>query len=132
MLVSSEAHAWASYSAPQEDDIFGNLGSKDSEYYLAKLFLILFGRELASRLDQARIVAVMTTPGFCASSLFRDSDGFLASIVNAVSARSAEYGGRLHLHAATAPASEAHGRYYRDGRLTKFVLAFVINAIRHH
>ena len=80
VLVSSEDHAKASYSAPQEDDSFRKLGSKDNEYYLAKLFLILYGRKLASRLDQSKTVVVMITLGFFASSSFRDSDGSMASM----------------------------------------------------
>ena len=91
------------------------VGTDDNKYYTAKLFIALFGRELASRIDASSLTVTTTTPGFCASGLFRDTDGILLKFINLTSSRSVQYGGQLHVHAATVKAVEAHGQYFRDG-----------------
>ena len=54
VLVCSEVDAWTSYYALQKADIFRTFGSKDIEYSLSKLFLILFGRELVRHLNHLK------------------------------------------------------------------------------
>jgi short-subunit dehydrogenase len=120
VLVSSEAHCWATYSGADSVDMFKSFaspgfGTDDNQYYVAKLFIALFSRELASRIDTSSLTVTTTTPGFCASGLFRDTEGILSKLVNLTSARSVQYGGQLHVHTATVKAAEAHGQYFRDG-----------------
>ena len=120
VLVSSEAHCWATYPGAKSVEIAKSfaspeVGTDDNKYYTAKLFIALFGRELASRIDASSLTVTTTTPGFCASGLFRDTDGILLKFINLTSSRSVQYGGQLHVHAATVKAVEAHGQYFRDG-----------------
>ncbi|KAK4221927.1 hypothetical protein QBC38DRAFT_376208 [Podospora fimiseda] len=125
VLVTSEAHAWATYTPPPGDStkLLSSLPrtiTAEEEYYTAKLFLALFGRELASRLENP--TTILTTPGFCASGFFREGESALTKIIYATSARSCEQGAKLHLHALTCPDIKS-GTYLRDGKeanLSKF------------
>ena len=96
-----------------------DFGTDENRYYVAKLFIALFSRELASRLDVSSLTVTTTTPGFCASGLFRDTEGVVSRLINLTSARSVQYGGQLHVHAATVSAFEAHGQYFRDGHTAR-------------
>ena len=96
-----------------------DFGTDENRYYVAKLFVALFGRELASRLDVSSLTVTTTTPGFCASGLFRDTEGVISKLINLTSARSVQYGGQLHIHASTVSVSEAHGHYLRDGHTAR-------------
>ncbi|KAK3994452.1 hypothetical protein QBC44DRAFT_322700 [Cladorrhinum sp. PSN332] len=135
VLVTSEAHAWSAYQQPPPPrpakildglDKVAPVGDADEEYYAAKLFLALFGRELARRTDPEKLTTVLTTPGFCASGFFREGESVMTKIIYATSARSSAQGARLHLHAMTAPTGPdtfQSGSYLRDGataQLSKF------------
>ncbi|KAM4056690.1 short chain dehydrogenase [Hirsutella rhossiliensis] len=125
VLVSSEAHAWSTYQIPTQGDILSEFQQDgvsvrpDFEYYAAKLFLALFGRELAARLDPAELEVVTTTPGFCASGFFPDAASIPTRLIYLTSARSLSQGGRLHVHAATCAGSSLSGKYLRDGHVNK-------------
>ncbi|KAF6827012.1 short-chain dehydrogenase reductase family [Colletotrichum musicola] len=125
VLVSSEAHAWSTYDPPSQGDLLAEFcdpaASVDPsyEYYTAKLLLALFGRELARRLDAASVEVVTTTPGFCASNFFPDSTNLLTKLISWAHARSADQGGRLHVHAATCTEPHLSGKYMRDGHVNK-------------
>ncbi|PSN71522.1 hypothetical protein BS50DRAFT_284658 [Corynespora cassiicola Philippines] len=93
----------------------GQLGWQAEAYLTVKLFLALFGRELAARVDLRRVWVVLTTPGFCASNFFPHGS-LLMCMVSLSSARYTDAGARLHVNAAAvAPAEHVHGRYLRDG-----------------
>lgn len=123
VLVTSEAHAWTRFDTQKLDGAspftaFATHATQSQAadmYSTAKLFLGLFGHELAGRVDRRHVCVVLTTPGFCASNFF-PQDGILMRMVKLTSARSTQANAKLHVHAAAvAPAEEVHGRYLRDG-----------------
>ena len=121
VLVTSEGHAWTTFpDLPETENkstlpilsIFREkktLGSADDQYYRAKLLLALFGKELALRLNAAKLntTVVITTPGFCASNFFPND--VMTRVIQLTSARSIQQGGALHVFAATAQGSDMHG-----------------------
>ncbi|CAG7918790.1 unnamed protein product [Penicillium olsonii] len=131
VLVTSEGHAWTTFPDLPETEskstlpilsIFREkktLGSADDQYYRAKLLLALFGKELALRLNAAKLdtTVVITTPGFCASNFFPND--VMTRVIQLTSARSIQQGGALHVFAATAQGSDMHGAYLRDGKPTR-------------
>jgi NAD(P)-dependent dehydrogenase (short-subunit alcohol dehydrogenase family) len=129
ILISSEAHAWTTYMPPNQGDVLpefqhidGASGRPDYEYYTSKLFVALFGRELATRLDPKKLEVVITSPGFCASGFFSDAESISTKLIFLTSARSLHQGGRLYIHAASFSNPEISGKFIRDGRITKSVL----------
>ncbi|KAH9209067.1 hypothetical protein DL95DRAFT_270487, partial [Leptodontidium sp. 2 PMI_412] len=123
VLVSSEAHAWTHFKKSKSNTILSTFqqaipGQEADQYYLSKLFLALFGRELGSFVNEKQVVVTTTTPGFCASGFF-PSDGLLTKLIKMTSARSSEQGASLHIYAVTAAASAVHGKYLRDGCETR-------------
>lgn len=129
-LVSSEAHAWSTFSPPAPPaQVLASFQSPQvaidpaEEYNTAKLFLALFGRELAARTNPTRLVVVITTPGFCASGFFREGESLMTKLIYLTSARSSAQGGRLHVHAVTCPEDGLSGQYLRDGKKTRSVHA---------
>lgn len=128
VLVSSEAHAWTTYRMPARggsvlSEFHGDGAGvrPDHDYYTAKLFLALLGRELAARLGPAAVEVVTTTPGFCASGFFPDAAGIATRLILLASARSLSQGARLHVHAATCPDPGLSGSFMRDGRVSRCV-----------
>ena len=140
VLVSSEGHAWTTYPIAEDESISSEnhapiissfrqrdaLGTPDTQYYVAKLFLALFGRELAKRLEGVAMgpSVVITTPGFCASNFFPSS--LATRIINLTSARSNQQGGALHVYACTADRDLVHGAYLRDGKPNRWVFFFFV------
>lgn len=129
VLVTSEAHAWTRFDTGKVDGAspftafttHATQSQAAEMYSTAKLFLGLFGRELATQVDRRHVCVVLTTPGFCASNFFPE-DGILMRMVKLTSARSTQDGARLHVHAAAvAPAEQVHGRYLRDGAVCRYV-----------
>jgi len=128
VLVTSEAHAWSRYDTQKLDGASPFTAFKTcvtqsqaaEMYSTAKLFLGLFGRELAVRVDSRQVCVVLTTPGFCSSNFFPQA-GILMWMVNLTSARSTETGAKLHVYAAAvAPPEQVHGRYLRDGSISRY------------
>jgi len=68
----SEVHAWTRFDTqklndPSPLDVFKTCTTQDQAaemYSTAELFLGLFGRELAVRVERQEICVVLTTPGF--------------------------------------------------------------------
>lgn len=127
VLVSSEAHAWSTYALASRHDVLSDFkdakaGSiqPEYEYYTAKLFLALFGREMASRIESQALHVVTTTPGFCASGFFPDATSLPTKLIYWTQARTLGQGARLHVHAATSTEPDLSGKYMRDGRVNKY------------
>jgi NAD(P)-dependent dehydrogenase (short-subunit alcohol dehydrogenase family) len=121
VIISSEAHAWSTYSPPEGKEIIADLDEDSSDfanrYNLTKMLITLWTEALSRSVDSKNLEIVMSTPGFCASELFRESQGVLLRFINLTSARSVDYGGRTHLHAASVPLTKK-AQYMRDGKET--------------
>ena len=121
VVISSEAHAWSTYSPPEGKDIIVDLDENSSDfanrYNLTKMLITLWTEALSRSVDVENLEIVMSTPGFCASELFRESQGVLLRFIHFTSARSVNYGGRTHLHAASVPLTK-NAQYMRDGQET--------------
>jgi len=121
VVVSSEAHAWVTYSPPEGINIVEALDAETTKfadrYNLSKMLVTLWTEAFANSVESSELEVAITTPGFCDSDLFRDSKGALLKLINLTSARPVSYGGRTHLHAATVPLA-VNGQYFRDGKAT--------------
>lgn len=125
VVVTSEAHAWVTYSPSEDGQIINHLDQDTTNfadrYNLTKLLITLWTEALAKSIDRSQLEVTMTTPGFCASDLFRDSKGLMLQFINLTSARPLSYGGKTHIHAASAPLS-TNGQYFRDGKQARWAL----------
>ena len=126
ILVASEAHAFSGYEPPASGDILSQFHSDynlemncTQEYFTSKLFIVLFTRELAARVDPAILEVLTVTPGFCASGIFPDAANLATRFIYLLHARSVEQGARLEVHAVTSFEPGLSGKYLRDGRVTR-------------
>lgn len=128
VLVTSEGHAWSTFR-PQAHGLvlpaFRHADGKsklapEQDYYTAKLFLAVFGRELARRVDPAAMTVVTMSPGFCASGFFTDRDNPLTGLILSLQARSLDQGAALQVHAATCADDGLSGAYLRDGHQARY------------
>ncbi|GAB7350143.1 hypothetical protein MBLNU459_g0811t2 [Dothideomycetes sp. NU459] len=121
VVVSSEAHAWVTYSPPEDimivDDLDADTTNFPDRYNLTKMLITLWTEAFAQSVDERELEVAMTTPGVCASDLFRDSEGLLLKFISFTSARPVSYGGKTHVHAASVPLT-VNGQYFRDGKPT--------------
>ena len=128
VLVTSEAHAFSGYAPPpaDRDDVLSEFHSAHDlkmnctqEYFTSKLFIVLFTRELAARIDPAILEVLTVTPGFCASGIFPDAASIATRFIYRLHARSVEQGARLEVHAVTSSEPGLSGKYLRDGKVTR-------------
>lgn len=129
VLVTSEGHAWSTFCLQRDAPVLSVMEhgygksrfSPEQDYYTAKLFLALFGRELARRVDPKVLTVVSMSPGFCASNFFPDSSNLVTRIILSLQARSLDQGANLQVHAATCPADDSlSGAYLRDGQRARY------------
>ncbi|KAI4156565.1 MAG: hypothetical protein LQ340_000173 [Diploschistes diacapsis] len=130
-VVGSVVHAFAQkkeLTAPKDGQILQTLSDEktaqmSSRYYLSKLLVILWVRELAARIetsgkDQSKAFVVVnnTAPGWCKTELFRQEYASWPLpqklLFNAIG-RESEEGSRTLVHALTA-GRESHGQYLSE------------------
>ncbi|KAI0035832.1 short-chain dehydrogenase [Vararia minispora EC-137] len=129
VFVTSDTHYWVK-SIPEisnTSNILEKLNDKDycnvksvmdSRYFVTKLLIVLFTRELAARLPPSKAIINTVNPGLCHSGILRDvSGGLPLKVFVQIMARTTEVGGRLIVWAAIADRhrEEAlHGKYISD------------------
>lgn len=129
-IVGSEVAEWASFKErfdypilPRFDDERDYEGVE--RYYVSKLLLELFVKELARRVDSDKVVVNIANPGFCyGSSLHRDIPGFLRIIFGTYKravGRTCEVGSRPIINAAVVQGKSSHGQYFSDNDIAPYV-----------
>ncbi|KAH7908240.1 short-chain dehydrogenase [Hygrophoropsis aurantiaca] len=136
VIVSSEAHylpdklknphKWPKILDMLNSEKYCIRSIMSQRYYLSKLLELMFVRELCSRLpDPTPVVVCAPNPGFCYSSLARETEanplhkyGF--RLLRRLLARSTEMGSRTLVHPAVAPDERSrHGRYLSAYKVTE-------------
>jgi len=125
-FATSEAYAWTDLRKGIHPDIFAR--ESDPKRYTAfrgyrcsKLLLMFWSRELASRVDQSKVIIGDTTPGFC------DTPAFDAQIRRSLLGRlmmrfsyTAEVGAILYMLSIFVSSTEQfHDGYFKRGELSK-------------
>lgn len=139
VIVSSEAHFFASFPEGKSERIFEALNNKDAakmddRYSVSKLLEIFIVRELAEHLNSSSEPAVVLNcmnPGLCHSDLTRDATGpvkMAISLMKASLARTTEVGGRTLVHAAMV-GKEGHGQYLSDCKVAKWVILCLCDTV---
>ncbi|KAF8525873.1 short-chain dehydrogenase [Hysterangium stoloniferum] len=100
------------------DDSYSTPSAMRHRYPVSKTLLLMFARELSARLPKNASITVMSvSPGFCHSSLTRESESTIfgrifLGLLKSVVARTTEVGSRTIVHAVAAPdARDLHGKY---------------------
>ncbi|KAJ6551758.1 hypothetical protein B0H19DRAFT_1031184 [Mycena capillaripes] len=136
ILLSSEAHYFISQLAEANDGplILSKLNDRqhcskqsvmDQRYFVSKLFILFFARELARRVDSdTGPTVVSVSPGLCSSDLDIESTAPtmrpLKRIVMSFISRTLEMGSRTIVHAAVSDDDQVqHGRYLANCRAEK-------------
>ncbi|RYP12644.1 hypothetical protein DL767_011179 [Monosporascus sp. MG133] len=122
VIVSSDAHYYASFEERTAPSIFEALKSGDNmmdRYNTSKLLEILIVRELAREMEKTgapKVVLNTACPGFCRTSLYRDVPFPLwlaVPIALLLLGRTSEMGSRTLVKAAVAD-EETHGKHIVD------------------
>ncbi|KAF9654270.1 NAD(P)-binding protein [Thelephora ganbajun] len=127
MVVGSETHAFANWKKASCPDAFEyqtkqlEEGKSRQGYQTSKLFLLLLQRELAVRLDTSKVIVGDATPGYCATGLFNELNGFwFARLLERLFARTVHQGANLCLRAAFRETDESfHDGYFAHGKRYK-------------
>jgi len=89
-------------------------------YATTKLIGLLWVKELANLTGGEQVIVNATNPGFCKTSLLKDSSGAMKYMIKAFSAslgRSPEDGAKCVLDAAIVKGDESHGRYLSEAAI---------------
>ncbi|SLM34748.1 short-chain dehydrogenase [Lasallia pustulata] len=117
VIVSSEVHAFTSFSEKSSANIFKTLNDKETanmrdRYNVSKLLEVFYTRELAARTKankKSDVIINFVNPGLCHSELAREA-GWGLYILKLLLARTTEYGSRTLVNAVEA-GQESHGQY---------------------
>lgn len=124
-MVGSNGHFLTPFSHKDEPSILEALrdfSDMENRHWNTKMLTVLITRELVSRLnfpeDNPEVVINVVDPGYCRTDIRREKpwpqpiEGMMY-VADRVLARTAEYGARNYVWAATA-GSESHGVYVED------------------
>ncbi|KAJ6023568.1 uncharacterized protein N7446_013933 [Penicillium canescens] len=130
-IVTSDVHAWTSFPERTADNTFVALDRKETadmqeRYSTSKLLEVLVVRELATRLEDSRVILNMLTPGLCKSQLSREA-GLGLRLMIFLFGRQTEVGSRTILAAAEAD-WDSHGAYMLDGKVNNGVLSTFVQS----
>ncbi|KAF2108454.1 hypothetical protein BDV96DRAFT_605522 [Lophiotrema nucula] len=126
-FVSSGLHAMAKFPERKlpKGDILATLNDETKydgadRYATTKLIGLLWAKEFASLATSEQIVVNAPNPGFCKTSLLKDSSGAMKYMIKAFSVtmgRSPEDGAKCVVDAAIAKGDDSHGRYLSEAQL---------------
>ncbi|EYE91702.1 NAD(P)-binding protein [Aspergillus ruber CBS 135680] len=134
-FVASDRHVMTNLPEWKTEDTFAALRAQtesgaDDRYYASKLLNVLMFRQLAEEITSCtpRVAVNGFTPGYCATALIRETQGFWGwqlYVMKLTIARTIEVGSRTLVHAASL-GWEGHGKYLNDckiddGALSSFV-----------
>jgi hypothetical protein len=91
-------------------------------YHFSKLFLMLWSRELASRVDPSQVIVGDSTPGCCETPLFGapGHGTWLGKFLLKLASRTAEEGAILYIFSIfLSTKEEFHDGYFAAGKLSK-------------
>jgi NAD(P)-dependent dehydrogenase (short-subunit alcohol dehydrogenase family) len=91
---------------------------------MSKLFLLMWTRELAARVSSDKIIINSVCPGLTSSSIDRGLPWYAKHVVSGMRqliARTPKQGASTYLIAISAP-DAAHGSFYSDGVILKYVM----------
>ncbi|KAJ7080588.1 short-chain dehydrogenase [Mycena belliarum] len=133
ILMSSEAHYFIQHlkeaDGPEmlsklNDPQHCSVSVMEQRYFVSKLFVLFFSRELAHRVNsETSPIIVSVTPGLCSSDLDIESTNsqtmrYLKRVVMSFISRTPEMGSRTIIHAAINPEGPTqHGRYLANCRI---------------
>lgn len=125
-FVSSDRHVMTNLPEWKTEDTFAALRAQtdsgaDDRYYASKLLNVIMFRQLAEEIASStpRVVVNGFTPGYCATSLIRETQGSWGWQLLAMKftiARTSEVGSRTLVHAASL-GWEGHGKYLNDCKI---------------
>ena len=124
IIVSSEVHGWTKFAERNATNVFNELSNKSTanmgeRYPTSKLLEVLAVREIAPKLTGSGVVLNTLNPGFCHSSLSRNSEfpkAIIFWLMKTLLARTTEVGSRTLVASAEA-GEESHGKYMHDGKV---------------
>ncbi|KAF1819678.1 NAD(P)-binding protein [Dissoconium aciculare CBS 342.82] len=118
-IVASDMHYLSNLSEQKSDNILREFNTPTDDmvgrYATSKLLEVMIVRELARRnpFNQLGVVVNCLTPGWCHSTLDRNSRSAVVEFVKARIARTTEVGGMTLVDAAV-KGPETHGKYLQD------------------
>lgn len=125
-FVASDRHVMTNLPEWKTENTFATLRAKrnsgaDDRYYASKLLEVLMFRQLADEIRDCspRVVVNGFTPGYCATSLIRETKGswgWQLYVMKLTIARTIEQGSRTLVHAASL-GWEGHGKYLNDCKI---------------
>lgn len=125
-FVSSDRHVMTNLPEWKTEDTFAALRAQtdsgaDDRYYASKLLNVIMFRQLADEIASStpRVVVNGFTPGYCATALIRETQGFWGwqlYVMKLTIARTIEVGSRTLVHAASL-GCEGHGKYLNDCKI---------------
>lgn len=125
-FVSSDRHVMTNLPEWKTEDTFAALRAQtdsgaDDRYYASKLLNVIMFRQLADEIasNTPRVVVNGFTPGYCATALIRETQGFWGwqlYVMKLTIARTIEVGSRTLVHAASL-GWEGHGKYLNDCKI---------------
>ncbi|KAL4964898.1 uncharacterized protein BDV14DRAFT_189946 [Aspergillus stella-maris] len=122
LFISSEAHGW---SSPRQDNLTSLLDALNDptaykpwmRYHISKLLLVLWTKELSSRLGPKKVLVSSASSNFTRTGMFRGfSHKFVAGLIEKSVCRTAEQGAAQNLEALVRMGGEGgHGGFWSDG-----------------
>lgn len=122
-ITSSEVHMWTPMKERSAPNILRKMDEKDTfavpeRYNTSKLVnVVLWARELASKVDASEVVINTVNPGLCWSPLHRDNTSAGLRIFRNIFAWTAAQGGHCLVEAATVQQAESYGGYISEQKL---------------
>ncbi|KAL4800219.1 hypothetical protein BDV19DRAFT_384579 [Aspergillus venezuelensis] len=130
LFISSEAHGW---SNPRQNNLTSLLNALSDptaykpwmRYHISKLLLVLWTKELSSRLDPARVLVSSASSNFTRTRMFRGfSHKFVAGLIEKSVCRTAKQGAAQNLEALVQMGGEGgHGGFWSDGEFRRTTAA---------
>ncbi|KAL4933086.1 uncharacterized protein BDV17DRAFT_146874 [Aspergillus undulatus] len=130
LFISSEAHCWSKPRQRTLPDLLNNLNDPNGyrpwmRYHISKLLLVLWTKELSTRLNPEKVLVASASSNFTRTGMFRGfSHKFVAGIIERSVCRTAEQGAAQNLmaFARMSPDEDVNGGFWSDGMFRRFVV----------
>ncbi|KAL4943408.1 hypothetical protein BDV06DRAFT_221246 [Aspergillus oleicola] len=126
LFISSEAHGWSNPRQSNLKDLLINLNDPSAykpwmRYHISKLLLVLWTKELSSRLNPENVFVASASSNFTRTGMFRWlSHKFVAGLIEKSVCRTAEQGAAQNLEALVRMGGEGeHGGFWSDGEFRR-------------
>ncbi|KJZ76518.1 hypothetical protein HIM_04247 [Hirsutella minnesotensis 3608] len=122
LIVSSEAHAWASPQESSARNLLARLNQPApylcyQKYHISKLLLVLWAREISQQHMWRRVSVATVSPGFSRTALFRSFNSSpIARAVERLVCRESDQGAAQYVLALQGMAAgHGNGQFWSDG-----------------